>query len=148
LVEFIIRPADRNEFPEIVSLIHSVHINPFGLNWRCFLVAVTEKNELLGCGQIKRHSDGSCELASIAVQKQRRNQGLARSVIEELLRREKKRPVYLMCRGQLQTLYEKFDFHAIGSKEMPPYFKRIYLLERILNSRTNPADRLRIMKLD
>jgi ribosomal protein S18 acetylase RimI-like enzyme len=75
----------------------------------------------LGCGQIKPHSDGSRELASIAVQVQARGQGLARAVIVELLAREKTRPIYLMCRARLVPLYVIFGFHVIKLDEMPVY---------------------------
>ena len=67
LAEFTVRPATREDFPAIRSLIHTVRINPTGLGWRRFLVAVTPQGRLLGCGQIKLHADGSREMASIAV---------------------------------------------------------------------------------
>ncbi|MGB8213340.1 MAG: GNAT family N-acetyltransferase [Anaerolineales bacterium] len=144
----MIRSATRQDFPAIRALIHAVHINPTGLDWRRFLVAVTPDNELLGCGQVKRHFDGSRELASIAVQEQARGQGLARAVIQELLVRETARPLYLMCRSRLESLYAKFGFRAIGLDEMPPYFQRICRAERIFNSKGQPEDRLLVMKLE
>ena len=93
LGDFMICSATKQDFPAIRALIYAVHINPTGLDWRRFLVAVTPDNELLGCGQVKRHFDGSRELASIAVQEQARGQGLARAVIQELLVRETARPL-------------------------------------------------------
>jgi hypothetical protein len=55
MVEFSIRVAMVTDFPSIRSLILEVHINPFGLNWRHFLVAVSSDDKMLGCGQIKQH---------------------------------------------------------------------------------------------
>lgn len=147
MMNFVVRPASQAEFPKIRALIHAVSINPTGLDWRHFLVAVTPDNSLLGCGQIKPHFDGSRELASIAVQELARGQGMARAVIQELLARETMRPLYLMCRARLQPLYMKFGFHAIGLSEMPPYFQRISRAERIFNSRAPSADRLMIMRI-
>ncbi len=147
MLDFSVRPATQQEFPEIRALIHEVHINPTGLDWRHFLVAVTPDNTLLGCGQIKRHFDGSLELASIAVQERARGQGVARAIIQELLAREATRPLYLMCRAHLEPLYVKFGFHAIGPEEMPVYFKRISRAERIFNSRARSEDRLMIMQI-
>ena len=148
MVDFAVRPAINEDFPAIRALIHAVHINPTGLDWRRFLVAVTPENELLGCGQIKLHGDGSRELASIAVREQARGQGVARKVIEELLVREPTRPLYLMCRARLRHLYVKFGFHTIGFDEMPPYFRRISRAERIFNSKAQPEDRLLVMRSD
>ena len=148
MVNYTIRVATKQDFAAIRRLIHAVSINPTGLNWRHFLVAVTPDNVLLGCGQVKRHFDGSHELASIAVVEQVRGQGVARAVIQKLLEREKVRPIYLMCRARLELLYVKFGFRAIGVSEMPPYFKRICRAERIFNTRAHPEDRLLIMVLE
>jgi N-acetylglutamate synthase-like GNAT family acetyltransferase len=147
MVGFLIRRATRQDFPEIRALIHAVSINPTGLDWRHFLIAVTPDNKLLGCGQIKRHSDGSLELASIAVREQARGQGVARTVIQELLAGETRRPLYLMCRARLEPLYRKFGFRAIGLNEMPVYFQRISRVERIFNSKSSAEDRLMVMRL-
>jgi ribosomal protein S18 acetylase RimI-like enzyme len=147
LADLIIRPAVPEDFPLIRALIHAVKINPTGLDWHRFLVAVTPENIFLGCGQIKPHSDGSLELASIAVQEQARGQGVARAVIQELLLREPTRPLYLMCRARLESLYIRFGFHKVGLTEMPLYFRRISRAERLFNSAAKPEDRLSVMQL-
>jgi N-acetylglutamate synthase-like GNAT family acetyltransferase len=147
MVDFVIRPATRQDFSEIRALIHAVSINPTGLDWRRFLVAMTPDNTFLGCGQIKPHSDGSLELASIAVQESARGQGVARAIIQALLERETTRPLYLMCRARLEPLYIKFGFHAIVQEDMPVYFKRISRAERIFNANARAEDRLKIMRI-
>jgi len=111
-------------------------------------VAVTPQGNLLGCGQIKPHADGSSEMASIAVQEHVRGQGIARYIIKALLMLEPERPLYLMCRARLNLFYAKFGFHAIKLEEMPPYFRRISRAERIFNSNTPPDNRLLVMCLD
>jgi len=147
LVEFSIRPAKKEDFSAIKELIQAVQINPTGLDWRRFLVAVAPGNELLGCGQIKDHRDGSMELASIAVQETARGQGIARAIIEELLTREPKRPLYLMCQARLELLYTKFGFQTIGVPEMRKYFQMVSRAERIFNKQAEAQDRLRVMRL-
>jgi N-acetylglutamate synthase-like GNAT family acetyltransferase len=148
LIDFVVRPAKRQDFPEIRNLIHEVHINPTGLDWRRFLVVVSPDNTVLVCGQIKPHFDGSRELASIAVKEHVRGQGIARAVIQELLAREFTRPLYLMCRARLEPLYIKFGFRAIDQDEMPVYFQRISRAERIFNSKVQAEDRLLVMRLE
>jgi N-acetylglutamate synthase-like GNAT family acetyltransferase len=147
LGDFTVRAATLKDSSAIRRLIQNVHINPTGLNWRHFLVAVTLEDGLIGCGQIKPHFDGSRELASIAVQEQARGHGVARAVIQELLARGTIRPLFLMCRARLESLYEKFGFVPIGPKEMPLYFRCISSLARILNSKARPENRLSVMKL-
>lgn len=132
LADFVIRPARKEEFAAIRSLILREHLNPTGLNWRRFLVAVSARGEVLGCGQIKIHRDGSRELASIVVQKQARSRGIAQAIIQELLRQESTRPLYLMCRPGLETFYAQFSFRTISENEMPPYFRHIHLLLKAL----------------
>jgi ribosomal protein S18 acetylase RimI-like enzyme len=146
--EFKVRPAMREDFPAIRSLIHTVRINPFGLDWRRFLVAVTPQDNLLGCGQIKLHADGSREMASIAVQEQARGIGVAQAVIKALIVLEPQRPIYGMCRERLKMLYIKVGSHSIEIDEMPPYFRRIFLIERFFHSNAKPNNRLLVMRLD
>lgn len=147
LVDYLVRTATSEDFPAIRALILDVHINPFGLNWRHFLVAVTSTDGLIGCGQIKYHFDRSRELASIAVHEKARGQGVARAIIQELLVRETIRPLFLMCRARLELLYAKFGFAPISLMEMPPYFRCMGRMERIINSKARSEDRLSVMKL-
>jgi N-acetylglutamate synthase-like GNAT family acetyltransferase len=147
MVDITVRIATRKDFPVIRALIRDVHINPTGLDWRHFLVATSPENKILGCGQIKPHFDGSRELASIAVEEQARGKGVARAVIQELLARERMRPLYLMCRSRLESFYNIFEFQKISQNEMPLYFQCISRVEHLLNSRAHPEDRLSVMRL-
>ena len=148
MAEYTIRPARREDFPAIRALIHVVHINPTGLDWRRFQVAVDPDGRLLGCGQVKVHGDGSRELASIAVREQFRSRGVARAVIEALLQREPRRPLYLMCRAPLEPFYGRFSFKIVVPAEMPAYFRRIHRMANLFNSGGAAEDRLLVMRLD
>lgn len=148
LVEFIVRAASQTDFLAIRSLIHAVQINPIGLDWRRFQVAMSPQGILLGCGQIKSHKDGSKELASIAVRESERGNGIARVIITTLINLDPERPFYLMCRARLNSFYSKFGFKAIELKDMPPYFKQISKIERLFNSSSRSEDRLLVMRLE
>ena len=78
---YTLRPATAAEFPAIRKLIWQVGINPIGLDWRRFVLAVDEEGRMLGCGQIKPHKGGIRELASIAVVPEARGLGIARAII-------------------------------------------------------------------
>ena len=127
-----LRCATQQDETAIKALIHQVGINPMGLDWRHFLLAVDENDRMTGCGQIKPHFDGTRELASIAVVPEQRGQGIARAVIEHL-QAENSPPLYLTCRSMLGPMYEKFGFRALGPNELSPYFKRIWRLAGLIH---------------
>jgi N-acetylglutamate synthase-like GNAT family acetyltransferase len=141
-----IRPAHETEDGQIRDLIHLVGINPMGLDWKRFVVAVNEHDEIMGCGQLKPHGQKVLELASIAVYPEYQGKGVARAIIEHLLK-DSPRPLYLMCESALGTLYEKFGFRAISYDEMPRYFQRMSKLAGLITTLARREERLLIMKL-
>lgn len=117
------RPATKEDQKAIKSLIRAVQINPIGLKWQQFIVAVGEDGRLIGCGQIKPHWGGSRELASIAVQKEWRRQGIAANIIQQLLA-DAPSPVWLTCMNKLVPFYEQFGFLEVtDGRIMPLYFR-------------------------
>jgi N-acetylglutamate synthase-like GNAT family acetyltransferase len=125
---FQIRPAKAADQIVIRSLIRTVGINPLGLDWRRFYLAVDSDDQVIGCGQIKVHSDGSRELASIAVKENWRLQGVATRIIETLLN-GKQGNIWLMCQSEMVPFYEKFGFHEVLlTEDLPPYFRRVVRL--------------------
>jgi N-acetylglutamate synthase-like GNAT family acetyltransferase len=146
MTNFTIRPARESEFRIIKDLIHLTGINPMGLDWKRFIVAVNDQDQILGVGQIKPHGSDVLELASIAVYPEYRSQGLARAIIEYLLR-DSPRPLYLTCISTLEPLYQKFGFRAISYDEMPRYFQRISKLANVMFRFANRDDHLSVMKL-
>src|SRR5512134_639290 len=117
-----IRPARESDSAQIRGLIYSTGINPMGLDWRRFIVAVDERDEMIGCGQLKPHGQDILELASIAVYPEHQGKGVGRLIIEHLLKNSP-RPLYLMCESSNGSLYERFGFREISQEEMPRYFQ-------------------------
>jgi N-acetylglutamate synthase-like GNAT family acetyltransferase len=124
---FTIRQAGSDDYLAIRALIRSTGINPTGLDWHRFIIATDISGELVGCGQVKVHRDGSKELASIAVQPEWRGNGVAREIIDHLIM-DHPGTLYLTCRASLGAFYEKFGFRNIDGSDMPPYFRRIHRL--------------------
>jgi amino-acid N-acetyltransferase len=141
-----IRPAREAEASQIRDLIHLVGINPMGLDWKRFVVAVNDRDEMMGCGQIKPHGHDVLELASIAVYPEHQRKGIGSAIIEHLLK-DSPRPLYLMCESSNGPLYEKFGFRAIPHEEMPRYFQRISKLAGLVTTLAKREERLLIMKL-
>ncbi len=138
---FNLRPARASEQARIRQLVRQGRINPTGLRWERFLVAVSTEGEVIGCAQIKPHADGSRELASVVVTPTWRQRGVARSLIEHLLQHNAP-PIYLTCRAVLEDFYTRFGFRVIPTEALPRYFRRIARLAGILRIP------LRIMRWD
>jgi N-acetylglutamate synthase-like GNAT family acetyltransferase len=125
-----LRPAKQQDFAAIRDLIRAVQINPLGLDWKRFIIAVDSSGRLIACGQIKPHQDGSMELASIAVIPEMRRRGIATKIIERLIQ-SNPGPLYLTCRAGLEKFYMRFGFSRLETTEMPAYFRRVARMARI-----------------
>ena len=141
-----VRSARETEAAHIRDLIHQVGINPMGLDWKRFVVAAGDHDELLGCGQLKPHGPDVLELASIAVYPEHQGKGVARLIIEYLLK-DSPRPLYLMCESGIGPMYEKFGFRPVTYDDMPRYFQRISKLAGLVTTLAKRQERLLIMKL-
>ena len=142
-----LRPALASDARRIRQIIHQVHINPVGLDWQRFILAVDEQDQVIGCGQVKPHQDGSRELASIAVLPEWRGQKIARAIIEHLLAANPG-TLYLTCRFSLGGFYEKFGFRPLQLSEMPPYFQRLSRLAALIVRLNLEQDGMLVMKRD
>jgi N-acetylglutamate synthase-like GNAT family acetyltransferase len=130
-----ISKATKEDSAFIRQLIWRVGINPLGLDWRRFVVAVHEHGVRIGCAQIKVHKDGSRELASVAVVHLYRHQGVASAMIRQILE-DHNPPIYLTCRSSLVSFYERFGFLEISDPEiMPSYFRKVKRVFKRLEKR-------------
>jgi N-acetylglutamate synthase-like GNAT family acetyltransferase len=145
---YTIRPARKQEAWAIRVLIWRVHINPFGLAWQRFLVAVDPAGRVIACGQIKPHAGGIRELASLAVAPSHQAQGIGKALVAGLLRNQQP-PLFLMTHKRRESYYRQFGFYSIPEDQMPDDFRRLwralYRIGKLLRSR-EPS--LRIMRWD
>lgn len=139
------RPATAQDAHAIRALIYRVGINPIGLDWCRFLVAVDEQDAVIGCGQIKPHGDHTQELASIAVLPEHQRQGIGWEIIHRLIEKHPG-PLYLTCRAPLGAFYERFGFQTVTPEALPPYFRRINSAHRLLRLIFPKMDPLLVMK--
>jgi len=106
-------------------MVREAGINPMGLDWRRFVVAETVAGDSLGYGQIKRHRDGTRELASLVVREDWRGKGVARAIVQQLMRQAGP-PLWLMCRSGLVPFYRRFGFVEVRrDSRLPPYFRNM-----------------------
>ena len=143
--KFTLRAATKKDAPVIRALIYQVGINPFGLDWRHFTLAVDEKNTMIGCGQIKPHGDGTRELASIAVQPGYHGQGIGSLLVQTLIESAVP-PLYLTCRAEMASFYTRFGFVILTIEQMSPYFKWIAGMANALRSVFPRIGELKVMR--
>jgi N-acetylglutamate synthase-like GNAT family acetyltransferase len=142
---FSLRPATQADASTIRHIISQARINPLALDWHRFILAIDPFGKVIGCGQVKPHSDGSIELASIAVLPEWRNHGIARRLIEYLLEQHPGR-IYLTCQSQLGPMYRKFGFQAVQTADMTPYFKRLNRIVRWIGKLTHQPGGMLVMR--
>lgn len=127
-----LRPAGAGDAPFIKQSIRQARLNPQGLDWRRFTIAVDPAGQPIGCIQLKPHKDGGQELASLVVERQWRKQGVAKRLIEHIKARSG-RPLWLMCSSHLIPFYQQFDFVEVKAPAgMPAYFRRMRRLMGLL----------------
>ena len=124
MAAFTIRPATAADQQTIRRMVREAGINPMSLHWPHFLIA-EEDGRTIGIGQVKRHRDGSRELASMAVVPERQGEGVGSAVIRELLALHGHEVLHLTCVPENQGYYARFGFHRLERAEYPPYFKRL-----------------------
>lgn len=142
---YSLRSARRSDALDIRTLVTQAHLNPFGLDWRRFMVAESAQGRLIACGQIKPHRSGDFELASIVVAPTWRLRGVGRAVIESLLAAHSG-ALYLMCRASLGKFYMRFGFRIVEEANMPPYFRAISRSFRWLVQLRPGSEALLVMK--
>ena len=124
---YSLRPARETDQPRIRQMVRAARLNPSGLDWERFVVAEAEKGEIVGCGQVKRHRDGSAELASLVTKPGWRGHGVARAIIAHF-QGAYTPPLYLMCLSSMRAFYERFGFRVLGVEATPRYFRRVMRL--------------------
>lgn len=125
-------------------MVLSEHLNPTGLDWQRFTVAVTPDDEIIGCVQAKPHAGGVIELASLVTQPAWRGQGIAGALIAHL---QERYPggLYLQCRAKLGGFYVRYGFRQLAPQEMPQPFRTFdWLINGLLRWRGRPP-RLLVM---
>ena len=145
MTAFLLRTAHASDLSAIKNLVRKARINPTGLEWSRFIVAVNEFGDVIGCGQIKPHRDGSHELASLVVHPDYRGLGIAYSLVEHLIETHQG-DLYLMCRSSLGKFYERLGFETIADSQMSPYFRRISRLASLANMLRKEGETLLVMR--
>ena len=140
-----IRPAREDDAHKIVSMVRNARLNPFGVRWERFRVAVDTSEEVIGCAQVKEHRDGSRELASLVVRAKWRGRGVGRSLVMAL-QKEHGPPLWLTSRSSLVPYYQRFGFVELeAGVYKPAYFRWVSRLVNTLGLIASKNEYLAVM---
>lgn len=106
----------------ITQLVHKERLNPHGLGWANFVVAVMG-NRVVGAVQMRQHPEGSRELGSLVVSRAHRGQGIAGRLISALLARHPG-PVHVITRHANAEHYRRWGFAVIAASAAPRTVRR------------------------
>lgn len=143
-MSYRIREAVAADQATVRRIVRAAWLNPTGLYWRRFLVA-DEGERIVGTVQLKPHSDGSLELASLAVVPERQSQGIGAALVAAAQARAG-RELYLTCRSSLESYYQRFGFRRVAPAELPRNLGRMYVLANLILGLTRRPERLLVMR--
>ena len=118
----IIKEAIEKDLPSIMVLIRSERADGRGISYNQFLIA-KDRDEIIGCVRIKE-LDNCLELGSLVVRPQYRNMGIGGKLVREILIKDKRRPVYLLCLAQMASFYSRAGFNEIDIGLAPDTLKK------------------------
>jgi amino-acid N-acetyltransferase len=112
-----IRGATADDQEGIAALVRSERLNPMGLCWQNFVVA-EYAGIISGAAQIRRHKDGSRELASLVVAPPWRGQGVAARLIDVLVASEA-RQLFVITSERRTAYFARWKFQAVARRRVP-----------------------------
>jgi amino-acid N-acetyltransferase len=115
----------------ITQLVHGERLNPHGLDWANFVVAVMG-NTVMGAAQMRQHPDGSRELGSLVVSRAHRGRGIAGRLINALLARHTG-AVHVITRHTNAGHYRRWGFVVIEACDAPRSVRRNRLLGQMVS---------------
>ena len=122
-------PADE---PAIRQMARGERVNPNGLHWLNFIVAV-DGFGLAGAAQLRPHPGGLHELGSLLVRQDLRGRQIATRLIDALMQDRTGR-VLMVTRATYAEHYARWGFLPIRPWTAPPSIRRNFLLGQVLGA--------------
>jgi amino-acid N-acetyltransferase len=117
-----IRRATVCDQAAIDRLVRRAGLNPRALDWRAFVIAEAD-HHIVGVAQVRRHRDGTRELASLVVEAEDRGRGIAARMIDALLAGEAQ-PVFTLWDRRYAEHFTRWGFQPIPAADLPKSLKR------------------------
>lgn len=119
-----LRRATRDDADWINAAYASVHFQPSDVD-RELLIVAEEEGERMGIGRLVPAGERAYELGGMLVFERYRGRGVARAIIDELLRHAGGAEVYCIPFAELEPIYAKAGFAVIEEDDaLPEYVKK------------------------
>jgi N-acetylglutamate synthase-like GNAT family acetyltransferase len=123
-------------------MVRRARLNPVGLNWERFVIAERD-SRTVGVAQLRRHSDGATELASLVVEPDERRHGIAMQMVDALLA-DVAAPVYTMIDRRFVEHFARWGFAPVDPSQLPPSVSRGFRIGRVVTAVGSVLRRQRI----
>jgi N-acetylglutamate synthase-like GNAT family acetyltransferase len=123
-------------------MVRRARLNPADLHWERFVVAERD-SRAVGVAQLRRHSDGATELASLVVEPDARRHGIAMQMVDVLLADEGG-PVYTMIDRRFVEHFTRWGFAPVDPGQLPRSVSRGYRIGRVVTAVGSVLRRQRI----
>jgi amino-acid N-acetyltransferase len=124
-----VRRATAGDQAAITRLVRQARLNPRGLDWRRFVIAEAD-GAPIGVAQVRRHPDGSRELASLVVRPEYRDRGVAGRMIDALLPDEPG-PVFTLVDRRYAQHFTRWHFQPVDPADLPRSMARQLQIGRL-----------------
>ena len=122
----VIRAAMPADQEMIRALVKRERLNPMGIDWPNFLVAIGTQG-IVGAVQLRKHPDGSRELGSLVVAPEARGHGIAARLIDALVALHDG-PVQMITGAQHAAHYQRWGFRRVEPRHAPRSVRLNYRL--------------------
>jgi amino-acid N-acetyltransferase len=137
-----VRRARAEDQPVISVMVRRARLNPANLHWERFVVAEGD-SRTVGVAQLRRHSDGATELASLVVEPDARRHGVAAQMVDALLAEERE-PVYTLIDRRFVEPFTRWGFAPVDPSQLPRSISRGYRIGRVVTGAGSVLRRQRI----
>ena len=137
-----VRRARADDQPVITAMVRRARLNPADLQWQRFVIAERD-GQAVGVAQLRRHSDGCKELASLVVEPESRGHGIAAQMVDVLLADERW-PVYALIDRRFMDHFARWRFAPIDPRQLPRSVLRVYRIGRVVTAVGSVLRRQRI----
>jgi len=140
-VQAVVRRARPDDQPVITALVRRARLNPADLHWEQFVIGERD-GRAVGVAQLRRHSDGTKELASLVVEPVHASTALRR---KWWMPCSPTRPrLYALIDRRFAGHFYRWGFRQVGPGELPRPVTRTYLIGRAV---TTPGSLLRWQRI-
>ncbi|NTU69485.1 GNAT family N-acetyltransferase [bacterium] len=117
-MEIKYRYSTLEDLKSIMELLFSESSDDRNVAKDNFLLGI-DNRKIVACIRIKTLDKNVFELSSLVVKQGYRKQKIGRRIVSELLKKDLRRPIYLITKIELENFYKLNNFKTINPEDLP-----------------------------